>query len=555
MKLLIVVLFLCSSLHGCGIALVRLNKPLAYYQEKYADAKWGLFKLLVLMDKQRNRGQDGAGVAIVDEQHNTIFIDKDLSFDALSERCAGLNAGTLLLGHLRYGTSGSHELKQCQPFIYKAEDIDRTFAFAGNFNLTNTKEILGAENQQSDTYAILKTLSESIDNSRLLAFKNAACSWDGGYVLCQVYANGDALIGRDPNGIRPGYYFQNEEIFAAASERAALLATFEVDEECVHPIPPGHILHFSSAGELLMEPLFETASEKSCVFERIYFSKGTDPEIYQERKELGRQLASRVWKAIEEDLAHTVFTYVPNSSQAAFLGLLEQVDQLHREKIKRKLLDKAPLEEIHCLLKQQVRNEMLITKNQKMRTFISPDTVRSKQISQLYEVTQKVVMPCDTLVVVDDSIVRGTTLRESLMKKLMSLNPKKILIVSSAPPVYFPDCYGIDMSQIGRFVAFQAAVEIFKEKEKCPPSELNQIYAASTLDDIERKVAELITPEDREWKGEVQVIYQTLEGLNQAIPSACGNWVFTGQYPTDGGLKVLQTSFANWLNHIDSRSY
>lgn len=550
MKILVFCLVFWSSLHGCGIAFIRLNKPLAYYQEKYADEKWGLFKLLVLMDKQRNRGQDGAGVALVDEQH--IFIDKDLSFDALSARCAELEPATLLLGHLRYGTSGSHDLTQCQPFIHQA---DPTFAFAGNFNLTNAKEILGADSQLSDTHAILKTLSESQEASHLLAFKKAACLWDGGYALCQVYANGDAFIGRDPNGIRPGYYFQNEELFAVASERSALIATFEIDEERVHPIPPGHILYLPASGPLQIEPLLKTSAEKSCVFERIYFSKGTDPEIYQERKELGRQLAVRVWEAIQEDLAHTVFTYVPNSSQVAFLGLIEQIDQLHREKIERKLLEKASVEEVQALLRQQVRNEMLINKNQKMRTFISPDAMRNKQISQLYEVTHKVVTPRDTLVVIDDSIVRGNTLKESLMKKLFSLNPKKIIIVSSAPPVYFPDCYGIDMSQIGRFVAFQAAVEIFKEKEKRHPTQLHQIYASATLDDIERKVAELITPKDTTWKGEVQIIYQTLEGLTRAISSAHGDWVFTGQYPTAGGFRVLQTSFANWLNHVDSRSY
>lgn len=555
MRVLFLLLLYCFSLDACGLAFIRLKKPLDYYQEKYGDAKWGLFKLKILMDRERNRGQDGAGIAVVETGKNEIFIDRDLSLDALFERFPQIKAGTLLLGHLRYGTSGKHELKECHPLLHQAEDPNQTFAFAGNFNLTNANDILGTNNEQNDTFAILKTFVESYTCSPLTTLKKAASLWDGGYVLCQIYANGEAIICRDPSGIRPGYFFQNEEVFAVASERSTLIDTFETSEEEVHPIPSGYAIFFSKLGELEMARFLDSSLEKNCVFERIYFSKGNDSEIYQERKELGRQLASRVWDAIQGDLSHTVFTYVPHSSQPAFMGLIEKIEHLHRKKIENKILEKASLNEIQILLQQQIRNEMLIVKNQKMRTFISPDHMRGKWVSQIYEITPKVVTPADTLVVVDDSIVRGVTLKESLVQKLISLKPKKIIIVSSAPPVYFPDCYGIDISQIGRFIAFQAAVDLYKEKEGHLPTQLSEVYASSNLENIEHKVAQLITPIDETWKGEIEVIYQSLEGLHQAIPRAKGDWVFSGQYPTPGGFKVLQTSFDNWLKHNDSRCY
>jgi amidophosphoribosyltransferase len=555
-----IVIFLCFlfsyfSLHGCGIAFIRLKKPLSYYQEKYGDAKWGLFKLMVLMDRQRNRGQDSAGIAVAGMQRKGIFIDRDLSLDALFERFSQIEAGTLLLGHLRYNTSGYHDLMQCHPLVHQEEDPRRTFALAGNFNLTNKNAISGIHNELSDTFAILKTLAESYKGSPLATLKDAAPLWDGGYVLCQIYADTTFIVCRDPNGIRPGFFFQNDELLAIASEKSALADTFDIDEKNIDPIPPGHALQFSELSELEITPFIYPAPAMECVFERIYFSKGNSSEIYNERKELGRQLAPRVWDEIQGDLTHTIFTYVPNASQAAFLGLTEQIDQLHKEKIKEKLLEKSSLDEIQLLLKQQVRNEMLIHKNQKMRTFISPDAGRKQRVSQLYETTQNIVTSADTLVVIDDSIVRGVTLKDSLMKKLITLNPKKIVIVSSSPPVRFPDCYGIDMSQIGRLIAFQAAVKIFKEKNGCDPMTLSQIYDSCTFEEIEHEVAQLIIPENSSWTGEVKVIFQSLEGLAQAIPFSKGQWVFTGQYPTHGGFKTLQTSFDNWRKRDDSRSY
>jgi amidophosphoribosyltransferase len=553
MKTILVFLLSFVSLHGCGIAVVRLNKPLSYYQEKYGDPKWGLFKLMSLMDRQRNRGQDGAGIAIV--ENGQIYIDRDLSLDALFSRFSQVEAGTLLLGHLRYSTSGNQEIIQCHPILHQGDDPKQTFALAGNFNLTNTKAILGFNTELSDTFAILKTLLESGESNPLAALKKAAPLWDGGYVLCQLYADKKALICRDPNGIRPGFYFQNDELCAVASERSALTNTFDIAEENIYPIPPGHALLISESGKLETKPFLASVLEENCVFERIYFSKSLDSKIYKERKELGRQLALRVWNEVAGDLAHTVFTYVPNSSQIAFLGLIDQIEQFHRERIEKKCLEKAPFDEIQPLLKQRVRHEMLINKNQKLRTFIALDANRKQQVSQAYETTPNIVTADDTLVVMDDSIVRGTTLKESLVKKLAALNPKKLIIVSSAPPVCFPDCYGIDMSQISRFVAFQAAVEIFKEKKGNPPTQLSHVYDCFTREELERKVAQLITPENLSWKGELKIIYQSLDGLNRAIPCSKGQWVFTGQYPTPGGFKTLQTSFDNWIQKSDARSY
>ncbi len=555
MKIILVFLLSCASLHGCGVAFIRLNQPLSYYQEKYGDPKWGLSKLRSLMDRQRNRGQDSAGIAIAGIENGQIYIDRDFSLDILFSRFSQVEAGTLLLGHLRYSTSGNRELVQCHPILHQTDDPKRTFALAGNFNLTNTKAILGGNTELSDTFAILKTLAELYEGNPLAALKKAAPLWDGGYVLCQLYADKRVLICRDPNGIRPGFYFQNDELLAVASERSALTNTFDVDEKNIHPIPPGHALLVSELGEFQIKPFLESAPEMNCVFERIYFSTSLDSKIYKERKELGHQLAIRVWNELSGDLTHTIFTYVPNSSQIAFLGLIEQIDQFHREKIEKKCLENAPFDEIQSLLKQKVRNEMLINKNQRMRTFIAPDAIRRQQISQLYEITPNISTVNDTLVVVDDSIVRGTTLKESLVKKLIALNPKKIIIVSSAPPVRFPDCYGIDMSQISHFIAFQAAVEIFKEKKKHSPTQLFQIYDCATHEELEQKVAQLIMPENTSWKGELKIIYQSMEGLNQAIPLSQGQWVFTGQYPTPGGFKILQSSFDNWIQKNDARSY
>ena len=628
-------------LHECGIALVRLRKPLSYYAQQYGDPAWGVKKLLRLIEKQRNRGQDGAGIAVVkldmpsgqeylyrlrtmngidslfEEVSNDLAQSKlTPSLDEVEWKKDSSFIGEVLLGHVRYATFSGAKLENCQPFIHPHVIASHHFALAGNFNMTNTAELFKQledygifPTSPTDTQMILNmiayhldkehetienqmtlakrlplngrdridSISKQIDLSRVLS--RAAADWDGGYVLCGILGNGEAFACRDPAGIRPGFYFMNDEVIAVASEKAALASVFDVQMEAIMPIRPGHVLTIKHNGDVIESLFKEPLLQRECTFERIYFSNANDPQIYQERKALGKQLASRVLDALKGNLEHVIFTYVPNSSQAAFQGLIEelthQAQKATVQRIKEKL-EKGDLktEEIENLVALQPQTEILITKNQKLRTFISSDHVRKTLALQLYEVTKGIVTPETTLVVVDDSIVRGVTLKESLIKKLIGLNPKKIVIVSSAPPVLYPDCYGIDMSQIGRFVGFEAAISLLKEqgqtqiletvKQLClkqkdfPPHKMQnavrKIFEKLTLDQISQKIAHLITPQG-EWKGSVEVIYQSLEGLKQALPGFSGDWYFSGDYPTSGGYKVLNDSFLKWMENDDSRVY
>jgi amidophosphoribosyltransferase len=628
-------------LHECGIALVRLRKPLNYYAQQYGDPAWGTKKLLRLMEKQRNRGQDGAGIAVVKldmpsgQEYlrrlrtmngvDTLFeeVSNDLvqskltsSLDEVEWKKESSFIGEVLLGHVRYATFSSAKLENCQPFIRPHVIASHHFALAGNFNMTNTTELFKQledcgifPTSPTDTQTILNMIAyhldkehDAIENQMTLAkslplngrdrndsiFKQidlsrvlsrAAAEWDGGYLLCGILGNGEAFVCRDPAGIRPGFYFMNDEVIAVASEKAALASVFDVQLEAIMPIRPGHVLNIKHNGDVIESLFKEPLPQRECTFERIYFSNANDPQIYQERKALGKQLASKVLDALKGDLEHVIFTYVPSSSQAAFQGLIEelthQAQKATVQKIKEKL-EKGDLktEEIEKLVALQPQTEVLITKNQKLRTFISSDHVRKTLALQLYEVTKGIVTPETTLVVVDDSIVRGITLRESLIKKLIGLNPKKIVIVSSAPPVLYPDCYGIDMSQIGRFVGFEAAISFLKEQGQTqiletvehlclkqkdfPPHKMEnavrKIFEKLTLDQISQKIAHLITPQT-EWKGSVEVIYQSLEGLKQALPDFSGDWYFSGNYPTPGGYKVLNDSFLKWMENDDSRVY
>jgi amidophosphoribosyltransferase len=586
--------------HECGVALVRLKKPLSFY----ADPSWGVKKLMTLMEKQRNRGQDGAGIAVVkchtpagkEYMHHLRSIAPNAVDHLFEQVIAGLKetsfVGEAMLGHLRYATHSGIDVKFCQPFIRPHGMPCRHFALAGNFNMTNSSELMDELQQfgvmpssASDTQIILDTLayhldveyeslaqkgdfagagsfaipSQQIDIAK--ALQNAAKHWDGGFLFCGIMGNGDAFVCRDPAGIRPGYYISNDVVFAVASEKVALMDTFGVNEEEVFAVQPGTILVFKQESGLAQNRFAPSLPIKECTFERIYFSKANDPQIYKERKALGKNLAESVFKAIGGDLTHTVFTFVPNSSLIAFQGLVEEISRL--------ALQKNLPKELHP------RIEYLITKNQRTRTFISSDQIRKTLVAQLYEVTRGIVTPEDTLVVIDDSIVRGVTLRDSLVKNLIELNPKKIIIVSSAPPVIYPDCYGIDMSQIGRFVAFQAAIALLQERgqieilenvrkaclnqKERPASQMKnhvkEIYEKLTQDEIAKKVGELITPPIAEWHGTVEVIYQTLEGLHRAIPHFQGDWYFSGNYPTPGGFKVLNSSYLNWIEGSDARSY
>lgn len=510
--------------------------------------------------------------------------------------------GEAILGHLRYATHSGSQIQYCQPFVRSHAVPFCQLAIAGNFNLTNTSDLFYQLNDwglalssQSDTQVILSLIGHHLDQiyaSQCVAsndhvphptakldfseaLKRAAAVWDGGYVFCGLAGTGDVFACRDPAGIRPCYCLINEEVVAIASERVALMEVFDVAEDKIVALRPGHILLVQRSGEITETRFKEALPERQCSFERIYFSKATDPQIYQERKALGKNLAQQVWETIGGDIEHTVFTYVPNSSVSAFQGLVEEIEHLSRRAMIQEIQEKhLSSEQIEKLLSVPLRAEAIITKNQKVRTFISSAQKRKNQLSQLYEVTGGIVKSEDTLVVVDDSIIRGVTLRDFLVRKLIKLNPKKIIIVSSAPPAMYPDCYGIDMSQLGNFVAFQAAIALLKERKQekvldevhalCAQQEslpaaqklnaVKKIYDLFTLEEISAKVAKLITPSSP-WRGSIQVIYQSLDGLHRSMPGFSGDWYFSGDYPTPGGFNVLNNSYLKWYRGDHSRSY
>ena len=632
--------------HYCGLAFLRLRQPLSYYCQRYRDPAWGLRKLYLLMEKQHNRGQDGAGVAVVkfdmppgaeyirrvrSDKHNALervfdSVMKDISAVSESElddltdgmlkrRCGFL--GEVYAGHLRYGTHSGRDLANCHPYLRTNNVASRNLALAGNFNMTNSRELFEQlleyglnPTGDSDTQVILERLgycldrehdylisamgpesfaglegkilaseiSREIDLVRILG--KASENWDGGYVFIALIGNGDAFVCRDPAGIRPAYYYMDDEVVAAASERSALASVFDVDPDLVEAIAPAHVLTVKRDGRIDHVPFTHPLQVRSCSFERIYFSRGSDPDIYKERKALGRTLAPRVLEALDGDLEHAVLSYIPNTAEAAYLGLVEEIDRLSRCRhvdelaslIERGDVARADLER---LLNCRPRTEKVAHKDQRLRTFITHDAARRDLVAHIYDITRGVLGPDDTLVVVDDSIVRGTTLRESIITMLSRLNPRRIIIVSSSPPIMYPDCYGIDMSQFGRFIAFQAAVALVRDRgdealldeveQRCREQDgssndrsvnpVAAIYERFTLDEISAKVAELVHPPDLSWNGTIEIIYQSVEGLRAAIPDHAGVWYFTGEYPTPGGYRVLQRSYLNWRAAIDDRAY
>lgn len=597
--------------HECGVAFVRLRKPITHYANQYNDPSWGLKKLLTLLEMQRHRGQDGAGLAVVKfntpvgqeytqrlrfasktaldslfEQSMIDVQDLKLEQDEAQWKKSSRYLGEVMLGHIRYATHSGLDINFCQPYSRSHSVSSRNISFAGNFNMTNTNHLLQqlqewglTPTSSSDTQIVLDSITYQIDRAYesksayssqsgrktvakisenldlLKVLRNAAEHWDGGYVFCGMLGNGDSFCCRDPAAIRPGYYYINDEVIAVASERVALMDAFNVSAEQVTEITPGHAIVIKHNGEIIQGEFTKPLAKRQCTFERIYFSKANDPHIYLERKALGRNLAQRVYDAVDGDLNNTIFTYVPNSSLPAFYGLIDEINKISKH--------------------PHVRNEFLIAKNQKMRTFISSDQERVGIGSRLYEVTRGILRSQDTLVVVDDSLVRGTTFRDLLMSKLTSLNPKRIVLVISAPPVMYPDCYGIDMSQLGKFVAFQAAVEILKEREntallkeihtlalqqkKLPAHKVQnlvkRIYANISEKELTDKIAQLITPKDLAWNGEFKIVYQSIDGLHKAMPDFTGDWYFTGEYPTAGGYEVLNTALLNWFDGSSGRSY
>lgn len=632
--------------HECGLALVRIRQPLSYYRERYDDSAWGLRQLYLLMEKQHNRGQDGAGLSVVkfdmppgekyllrirSDKHNALerlfdVVTRDLTprrlrrsadADDLAIKQRYEFVGEVYLGHLRYGTHSGNRLANCHPLVRKNNTASRNLTLAGNFNMTNSAELFRQLVEyglnpvgESDTQVILERLGYFLDREheylraamgpesfrglegRELAeqvsrdlnltrvMKKAAQGWDGGYVFAGLVGNGDAFICRDPAGIRPGFFYVNDEVVAVASERAALSSVFDVAADLVEPVRPGHVLVVKRDGTIEHEPFTEPIELRQCTFERIYFSRGNDPDIYRERKSLGRSLAARVLKAIDHDVEHAVFSFIPNTAEAAYMGLIEEIHTLSRTRDIDELWQKiqtgrAERSDLDRLANGHVRAEKIAHKDQRLRTFITHDAARRNLVLHIYDITRGVVRADDALVVLDDSIVRGTTLRESIITILSRLNPRRIIVASSAPPVMYPDCYGIDMSQLGRFIAFEAAVALIRERgedalldeveERClaqdglPPAKLvnhvGAIYERFTLDELSGMVARLVRPPDIDWDGEIDVIYQTVEGVHRAMPAHTGDWYFTGRYPTPGGYRVLSTSYLNWCRHVEARAY
>lgn len=631
--------------HECGIALVRLKKPIAYYQEKYGTPLWGFQQLFLLMEKQHNRGQDGAGVACVKfdvpagepymfRERNVKSNPLDKIFRALHTRYTGLVdegvvhpefpdtakqkfdfCGEVYLGHLRYGTSGGYNLSACHPFFRRSSWPTRNLMLAGNFNLTNTAELndsLIAIGQHpifaTDTQAILerigfclddehdriyrglraenvsgaeitRRINEEIDPARVL--RTAAANWDGGYSLVGVLGNGDAFVTRDPSGIRPCHWFENDEVLAFASERAPLCTVFDLEAADVHEVEPGCAVIMKKSGRVVSERIKPELPKTQCTFERIYFSRGNDADIYRERKALGAGLASQLLTAIGGDLENSIFSFIPNTAEVAFFGLMSELRFRRRADVKQTLLNAAKAGTItealvdDLILNNWPRGEKIVTKDVKLRTFISQEKSRNNLASLVYDITYGVVQPKDYLICVDDSIVRGTTLRRSILRILKRLNPRKIIIASTAPQIRYPDCYGIDMSEIGKFVAFEAAITLLKETGqaalieevyrqcleellhpgKVPVNHVRKIYNPFTAEEISRKITQLVSPKPNGWNGEIEIIYQSIENLHLALPDHTGDWYFTGNFPTPGGYRVVNQAFVNYFEKSERRSY
>ncbi|MBN8879648.1 MAG: amidophosphoribosyltransferase [Sphingobacteriales bacterium] len=609
--------------HECGLAFIRLRKPFSYYQQQYGTVMWGLNKLYLLMEKQHNRGQDGAGVAAVklNVEPGYPFMHRRRSnapqaisdiFEQIGAEVAELEKyhpgikthpglmkghvnflGELLLGHLRYGTQGKNKLEYCHPFINRDTVPARNLALAGNFNLVNTDELftlVGKEPSEimrfSDLAAMIELMHtllckedevspEKMDIKKVL--KKALPLFDGGFHVGGMTGSGIGFVFRDAHGIRPSYYYINDEVVVAASERAAIRTTFNVGENEVKELMPGQALIVDEKGEIEISQVLEPKERKACSFERIYFSRGSDEKIYKERKALGFNLSEPVLNLIDHDLKNTIFSFIPNTAEVAFLGLQKGMERyLNNIKLERilswnKEYDEEKLSE---MINRRIRVEKIAIKDVKMRTFITEDASRNEMVQHVYDVTYGTVRPGeDTLVVIDDSIVRGTTLKESIIRMLARLKPKRIIVVSSSPQIRYPDCYGIDMSKMGDFIAFNAAVELMKERgkedclkemlEKCKELQRNnqlhtenvvkQLYKGFTDEEISQKIAQLITPP--EVKIPVDVIFQTVDGLHQACPSNLGDWYFTGDYPTPGGNKVVNKAFMNYMEGKNVRGY
>jgi len=621
--------------HECGIAMIRLRKPLSYYIEKYGTA-YAMNKMYILMEKQHNRGQDGAGIANIkiDQKPGFRYISRYRSIKAqpiahlfkkigkkyikaqkegkdkfkdenwLKEKVAF--TGELWLGHLRYGTHGMNSIENVHPFLRQNNWRSRNLVMAGNFNMTNVDELFNVlvdlgqhPKDKVDTVTVMekighfldeevqtlfekykdqftnKEVSDIIENELDLerVLKRACKDFDGGYTMAGLTGSGSAFVVRDPSGIRPAYFYADDEIVVVASEKPAIKTAFNVDYNQIEEIKPGFALIINKSGEFEQKQILKELEKKSCSFERIYFSRGTDPEIYKERKQLGKLLVPQILKAINFDLKNTIFSYIPNTAETAFLGMMENVDEFLVRKQKDIILDSKPsVDSWEELLSFRPRIEKIVSKDVKVRTFITDDSHRDEMVAHVYDTTFEVVNKGkDTLVVIDDSIVRGTTLEKSILKMLDRLNPKKIVVVSSAPQIRFPDCYGIDMSRMGDFVAFRAVIQLIKEQgkeyllgevyEQCLQSEheenpvnyVKKLYEQFTYEEISEKITDIVRPAGM--KAELEVVFQTVDNLHKAIPYHRGDWYFTGNFPTKGGMRVANRAYVNYMEGRLVRAY
>ena len=633
--------------HHCGIALVRLKKPLDYYNQKYGSSLWGFNQLFLLMEKQHNRGQDGAGIGSMKLNMPAgqafMFRERSTSSKALAKIFGGQHkhleklikrgvafpefpetikenfdyGGEILLGHLRYGTSGDYGATSCHPYFRKSNWPGKNLMVAGNFNLTNVEELnqkLVQRGQHpvfdTDTQAILEETGYHLDgaNDKLSAmaleegisgeehsrwigeriklseiFSKAAEHWDGGYALAGIIGNGDAFAMRDPLGIRPGFYFEDEEVVAVASERAPLMTVFDKEVDEVNEIKPGTMVVVRANGTLEIDRFADDpARQTGCSFERIYFSRGNDPDIYSERKTLGALLVPQVLEVVGEDFSKSIFSYVPNTAESAYYGFMEQLRLVRRAEVQQQLIDAKNKGELtdelinELVMDNWPKGEKIANKDIKLRTFISQESGRNQLVSHVYDITYGVIREQeDSLVCIDDSIVRGTTLKKSILKILGRSKPNKLLIASTAPQIRYPDCYGIDMSELGKFIAFQAAVSLIEERgydglldevaAKCRESlketkpsfvnEVKRVYENFEVSEISAKVAELVKPPCLDGITDVEIVFQSIENLHEALPDHLGDWYFTGDYPTPGGYRVVHKAFLNFYEKKDGRSY
>ncbi len=626
--------------HECGISVIRLLKPLEYYKEKYGTAFYGVNKMYLMMEKQHNRGQDGAGFASikldVDPGERYMSRVRSAAQQPIQDIFAQINdrinatlqehpeyvddvalqkkhipyIGEVLLGHVRYGTFGKNSIESVHPFLRQNNWMHRNIIVAGNFNMTNVHELfdnlvqLGQHpKEMADTVTVMEKIGHFLDDAVAKLYKQikkegytkqeaspiiaerlkvnkilrrAAKNWDGGYAMAGLLGHGDAFVLRDPAGIRPTYYYQDDEVVVVASERPAIQTVFNVPYEEVKELDPGHAIIIKKNGTVSIDEILEPVERKACSFERIYFSRGSDKEIYQERKELGKMLFPQILTAIDHDIKNTVFSYIPNTAETSFFGMVKEAQNYLNKRKEEQILSigsKITREELHAILEIRPRIEKVAIKDAKLRTFITQDSSRDDLVTHLYDISYGSVEKGDNLVIIDDSIVRGTTLKKSILRILDRLSPKKIIVVSSAPQIRYPDCYGIDMAKLEDFIGFRAALALHQERltmnivddiyDKCLQQVstrdtdvinfVKEFYAPFTANEISQKIGELLSPDDI--KAEVQIIYQTIESLHQACPKNLGDWYFTGNYPTAGGNRVVNRAFINFYEGKNERAY